>query len=76
MDYCDIDSPGLYRNVFYTVGEAARLLGVSERTVFRWLRKNQLRRTKICGTLRIYGSDIADYLGIPVESVPVKNGFQ
>lgn len=67
-----VERPGLYRNVLYTVGEAAEVLSVSERTIFRRLRDGRLRRTGANGTLRIYGADLADYLGIPVERVPVK----
>jgi len=65
---------GLYRNVFYTVEEASDVLSVSERTLFRRLEEGQLKRTKIGGTLRIYGADLAEYLGIPIERVPIKEG--
>lgn len=63
--------PGLYRNVFYTPEEVATILDVSVRTVYRLLESNQLDGTQISQrTYRIYGADLADYLGV---EAPVKD---
>ena len=73
-----MDRPGLYRNVFYTVEEAARLLGVSVRTVYRMIQSDdgqRLRARRLGGrNVRIYGADLAGFLDIPLEDVPAREG--
>lgn len=68
--------PGLFANVFYKVGEAARILGVHPRTLYKMvsdadsgLRSRRLGPGGHKG-IRIYGAWLADYLGIPAEMVP------
>ena len=71
----DVDRPGLYRNVFYTPAEVALILGVSVRTVHRLLkgRDTPLKRRVVSRrNLRVYGADLAEYLGISLEETPVK----
>lgn len=67
--------PGLHRNVFYTSEEVARILGVSVRTVYRMIRRRRLRARRPGGrNVRIYGADLAVFLGIPLEDVPAREG--
>lgn len=71
MDLEKAERPGLYRNVFYSPEEAAALLDVSVRTVYRLLESNRLNGTQISQrTYRIYGADLADYLSV---EAPVKD---
>jgi len=73
-----VDRPGFYRNVFYTPEEVARILDVSVRTVYRMIRKDdgqRLRARRPGGrNVRIYGADLAVFLGIPLEDVPAREG--
>lgn len=70
-----MDKPGLYRNVFYTVDEVATILGVSVRTVYRMMQDGEgsLQKVRMTGrALRVYGADLARFLGLSVEEVPVR----
>ncbi len=73
----DVDRPGLYRNVFYTPEEVARILRVSVRTVYRMIRSadGRLRARRPGGrSVRIYGADLAKLLDISLEDVPARRG--
>ena len=46
----------------YSVEEVADLLGVSERTVRRWIDKKEVRVHRLGGLIRISEPDLADFL--------------
>jgi excisionase family DNA binding protein len=54
MDHQPHDDPQLL-----TISEAARSLRISEGTVYRMLRDDELRPVKLRGCTRISGSDLA-----------------
>ena len=68
------------RRVLYTVEEAARLLGISPSTVYRWAREGELRTVPVGGRMAVpassleqllglHGSQVADGAGGPDESL-------
>ncbi len=62
---------GFHRNVFYTPREVAAILGVSVRTVYRLIGDGRLRAKRVGQrNTRVYGADLARFLGIPVDDVP------
>lgn len=65
--------PGLYRNAVYTSEDVGRMIGCSYRTVRRWLEdpESGLKGTRVPGGLAIYGLHLAEFLGLPVEEVPM-----
>lgn len=46
----------------YTVGEAARIARVSDRTMRRWLRQRLIRHMRIGGRIRVPDSGLREYL--------------
>lgn len=46
----------------HTVGEAARLARVSDRTMRRWLRQRLIRHVRIGGRIRVPDSALKQYL--------------
>ena len=53
------------RRVLYTVEEAARLLGISPSTVYRWAREGELRTVPVGGRMAVPASSLEQLLGIP-----------
>lgn len=47
---------------FYTYFTAAQLLGVSERTVFTWVRRGQLNAMRVGRTVRISEAAIREFV--------------
>jgi excisionase family DNA binding protein len=53
------------RRVLYTVEEAARLLGISPSTVYRWAREGELRTVPVGGRMAVPASSLEQLLGLP-----------
>jgi excisionase family DNA binding protein len=53
------------RRVLYTVEEAARLLGISPSTVYRWAREGELRTVPVGGRMVVPASSLEQLLGLP-----------
>jgi len=53
------------RRVLYTVEEAARLLGISASTVYRWAREGELRTIPVRGRMVVPASSLEQLLGLP-----------
>src|SRR5262245_58397653 len=51
------------RRVLYTVEEAARLLGISASTVYRWAREGELRTVPVGGRMTVPASSLEQLLG-------------
>lgn len=49
----DVIDQGELMKKYFTIQETADLLGVSERTVYRWIKNGELRYIKILNTIRI-----------------------
>ena len=56
------------KDEIYSIQEAAKILKVSERSIFRYINSGKLRATKI-GYWRIFKSDIQKFLNDNVSSV-------
>jgi len=71
----DAPSPGLFANVLYSVKQAAAVLGLNPRTVYRLVQDGKLGLAtgKIAGSRgwRIYGAQLAECLGVPPDLVPI-----
>jgi excisionase family DNA binding protein len=50
------------RKARYTVTEAARILGVSRRTVYRLIEDGSVEAVRVRATLRIARDDLEDYI--------------
>lgn len=48
--------------IIYTLQETAAILRVTERTVYTYIYQKKLKATKACGTWRITGQAIQDFL--------------
>jgi excisionase family DNA binding protein len=61
------DQPGPWRCIalkrLLSVGEVARLLGVSSSTVYRWYERGGLTGTKVGRLVRFSEEDITSFLG-------------
>ena len=64
--------------ILYTTGEAARLLGVHTKTMYRWCRNGQItaHRTSPIGNWRITRTALVEYArqnGIPLQEETSSN---
>lgn len=51
------------KSAFMSPREVAELLGVSRRTIYRWLRTRELPSVKVAGTRRISRDEVAKLTG-------------
>lgn len=65
--------PGLYQNVFYSLEEVAKILGISVRTVYRLVATDGsgLQCSRLVRPYQVYGAHLAAFIGVPLELVPI-----
>jgi excisionase family DNA binding protein len=56
-----VDADGEPRRAFFSVKEAAKVLKVKDKTIYREIKRGELLATKVGRALRIHGSELAAY---------------